>query len=206
MSTQCPPKFRHRHRGTVTGDVKTVGSDYWPSSAMNPFLTLPHFHHHKRLLYISLALFILLCLLWTGPDIRTSTQQWLAHTSTATSDTTVPYTAAIIYLVRLSSESQLLESLESVYRYLPGHPWPVILFHTGDFDEESPRTNLIGHLHDLIGVGNASRAFSDRIEFVKLDWQLPKGISSDKNIVDPVDAHRWPGMLTPYFYVMPSDC
>ena len=61
---------------------------------------------------------------------------------------------------------------------LPGHPWPIILFHTGDFDEESPQTNLIGHLHDLIRVGNALRASSDRIEFVKLDWQLPKGILS----------------------------
>ena len=174
---------------------------------MNPFFTLPQLHHHKRLLYISLASFILLYLLWTGPDIRTSTQQWLAsgaHTNMATSDTILPYTAAIIYLVRLSSEPQLLESLESVYRYLPGHPWPVILFHTGDYDEESPRTDLIGHLHDIIGVGNASREFSDRIEFVKLDWQLPKGISSNKSVVDPVDAHRWPGMLSPYFYAMPS--
>ena len=175
---------------------------------MNPFFTLPQLRNHKRLLYISLVSFILLSLLWTGPDIRTSTQHWLAsgaRNTTTSSDTTLPYTAAIIYLVQLSSEPQLLESLETVYRYLPGHPWPVILFHTGDYDEETPpRTDFIDHLHGLIGVGNASREFSDRIEFVKLDWQLPESISSNKSVVDPVDAHRWPGMLSPYFYAMPS--
>jgi mannosyltransferase len=100
---------------------------------------------------------------------------------------------AIIYLVRISDVSELLESLASVNRYLPGHPWPVVLFHTSDFDRQTGRTDFIAHLQKFIGADNASIAFSERIEFVKLDWQLPVGISTSKDVLNPVDDDRWPG-------------
>jgi hypothetical protein len=143
----------------------------------------------KKLLYTGLLFMLLL----SGLYIHTKAPLF-KNEARMSANSALPYTAAIVYLVRLADVSELLDSLASVNRDVPGHPWPVILFHTGDFDEETPRMEFLSHLHDHIGAENGSRALSDRIEFVKLDWQLPIGISSDVKIVDPVEADRWPGM------------
>jgi mannosyltransferase len=145
-------------------------------------------------LFICLASLLLFVLFWS-PRIRTSTQ-WFKSEVHSNTDKALPYTAAIVYLISLSRVSELLESLAFVHRNLPGHPWPVVLFHTGDFDHDTARMDFMSHLQDYIGAENGSTGFSERVEFVKLDWQLPKGISVDKEIVKPVDSYRWPGRLT----------
>lgn len=158
---------------------------------MGQLFTLPAtFRFHRKLLYISLASLSLLCLFW-APQIQTSTL-WSKPEVQMNTETALPYTAAIIYLVTISRIPELLESLASVNKHLPGHPWPVVLFHTGEFDQNIIQMDFISHLRNYIGAENGSRAFSERIEFVKVDWQLPKGISADKEIVDPMDSYRWP--------------
>lgn len=156
---------------------------------------LPALRSHKKRLYISLGSFFLFSLLWSGSHhIPTSAQGFRAGLHAGSNGFGLPYTAAILYLVRLEDASNLLDSLASVKRNLPGPPWPVILFHTGDFDEEGRRIELVDNVYNHLGANNGSKEFSERIEFVKLDWRLPKGISSDVDVVDPVFAHRWPGM------------
>ncbi|KIM89451.1 glycosyltransferase family 15 protein [Piloderma croceum F 1598] len=148
---------------------------------------------HKKSLYISLGLFFLFSLFWSSRHIPTSTQAFRAVLHAGSNSFGLPYTAAILYLIRLEDASDLLDSLASVKRNLPGPPWPVILFHTGDFDEEGPRIELVDNVYNHLGANNASKEFTERIEFVKLDWRLPEGISPDVNVVNPVFAHQWPG-------------
>jgi mannosyltransferase len=158
--------------------------------------TLTTLRSHKKPLYISLASFLLLVLFWS-PQIRPSTR-WLKsalHANGADGAVPPPYTAAIIYLAGISRVAEILESLASVNKNLTSHPWPVVLFHAGDFDHDSIRLDFVGRLHDYIGADNGSDAFVKRVEFVKLDWQLPKGISADKEVVNPLDSFRWPGEL-----------
>jgi len=156
--------------------------EFFISTALRP---------HKRLLYLSVASFSLFYLFWS-PRIRTSTL-WSEPEAHLSTNDALPYTAAIIYLAGVLRSSELLESLVSIKRNLPGHPWPIVLFHTGDFDDEIERMDFLGLLHNYIGADHGSKAFVERIDFVKLDWQLPKGIPAAKEIVDPVDSHRWPG-------------
>jgi mannosyltransferase len=107
-----------------------------------------------------------------------------------------PYTAAIIYLARLSHADELLESLASVNVYLPHRdPWPIILFHTGDFDDTPDQDDFLATLREKIGGASnrSDRDFSDRVEFVKLDWVLPEGIPHTKEELDPVSPSSWPG-------------
>jgi mannosyltransferase len=89
--------------------------------------------------------------------------------------------------------SKLLESLASINANLPGPSWPIVLFHTGDFDDKHEHTGLIAQVQIYIGERNRSFPFAKRIEFAKLDWKLPVGIPADKDIVDPIDSGRWPG-------------
>jgi mannosyltransferase len=154
----------------------------------------PTIHSHRRLLYVPLVLFILL-IPFLSPRIRTATLGFQSQIVDANTAVAIPYTAVIIYLVNLYRSFELLESLATVNRNLPGHPWPIVLFHTGDYDHDSIRMDFLGQLINYIGAENGSVAFSERIEFVKLDWQLPEGISADIDVVNPVDPFRWPGEL-----------
>lgn len=104
-----------------------------------------------------------------------------------------PYTAVIIYLVALSRVSELLESLASLHKNLPGPPWPIVLYHTGDFDAADTRQGFVSELQAYIGAANGSWAFSERVEFVRLDWRWPEGTSSDVDVLQPVMPHVWPG-------------
>ena len=116
---------------------------------------------------------------------------------------TSPYTGAIIYLVRLSHADELLESLASVNAYLPlRDPWPIILFHTGDFDEKPIQDDFLASLREKIG-GRSNRSagdFSDRVEFVKLDWVLPEGIADTMEELDPISPISWPGTSHTKFF------
>jgi mannosyltransferase len=156
-------------------------SDFFPSTVLRS---------NKRLLYLAVVSFGLLYLLWS-PHRRTSTL-WSESDAHLGSHEALPYTAAIIYLAEVDRTSDLLESLASINRNLPGHPWPIVLFHTGDFDHDIEREEFLDLLHKYLGADSASEAFVERIEFVKLEWRLPKGISPDVDVVKPVDSYRWP--------------
>jgi mannosyltransferase len=121
---------------------------------------LPALRSHKKRLYISLCSFFLFSLFWLGRHIRTSTQGFRAGLHAGSNSFGHPYTAAILYLVRLEDVSNLLDSLVSVKRNLPGPPWPVILFHTGDFDEEGLRIELVDNVYNHLDRRNFQRESS----------------------------------------------
>jgi len=115
-------------------------------------------------------------------------------TSEVDSPTPFPYSAVILYLASAARLSELFQSLALVHLNLPtAKPWPIVLFHTGDFDAEAARLDFFTQLRDQVTVENGSSSLEGRIEFVKLDWQLPEGIPHDKDVLDPVWAQAWPG-------------
>lgn len=124
-----------------------------------------------------------------SPSLRTL-RYWSEFQLETPVDAPPPYTAVILYLVTLSRSSELLDSLASINTNLPGSSWPIVLFHTGDFDGEHERAEFITQVRGHIGREHGSFQFAERIEFVKLDWRLPEGITADKDIVE---YYRWPG-------------
>jgi mannosyltransferase len=156
-------------------------SDFFPTAVLRS---------NRKLLYLSVVSFLLLYLSWPR-HIRTSTL-WSEFNAHLDGHEALPYSAAIVYLAGVDRSSELLESLASVNRNLPGRPWPIVLFHTGDFDHDIEREEFLNLLHNYLGADSASEAFMERIEFVKLEWRLPNGISPDVEVVKPVDSYRWP--------------
>jgi mannosyltransferase len=112
----------------------------------------------------------------------------------------VPYTAAIIYLASARRVEELVKSLTLVAMNLrTGSPWPIILFHTGDFDDVEA-TSKFGTLllESLTEATNLSTPalrieFIPRIKFSKLHWSLPEGIPDNVTLVHPVHPQVWPG-------------
>jgi mannosyltransferase len=72
-------------------------------------------------------------------------------------------------------------------------PWPIILFHPGDYDSLDDRDSLKKGLLEKIGYQNDAVAFVKRIEFERLDWKLPEGIPSDVHEIQPAYDWVWPG-------------
>jgi mannosyltransferase len=72
-------------------------------------------------------------------------------------------------------------------------PWPIVLFHPGDYDHIDERNKFISNLLGVIGYETSALEFVLRVEFARLDWTLPKGISSNIDEVDPVYRDHWPG-------------
>ena len=107
------------------------------------------------------------------------------------------YTAVILYLIAESRASELLQSLAALHANVPGPNWPIILYHTGDYDEESTRSNFISEVRSFIGAENGSGAFSDRLEFVRLDWKWPVDIPTNVDEIQPFQPHVWPGEIYP---------
>ncbi|KZP29785.1 glycosyltransferase family 15 protein [Athelia psychrophila] len=110
-----------------------------------------------------------------------------------TSEPAQPYTAAILYLTRSSRSSELIDSLSSLHNFVPGPAWPIILMHTGDYDDEEAQIDFVSDLRTHIGTENGSWTFAERVEFLKLDWSFPAGVSHDIDVVDPVMPNVWPG-------------
>ncbi len=104
-----------------------------------------------------------------------------------------PFTAVILYLISQSRVVEMLDSLASLHAKLPGHPWPILMFHTGDFDDAAAQQTLIRQVDEYLGGDAESMLFAARLEFVKLDWALPEGIPDNVTQVDPIEAFRWPG-------------
>jgi mannosyltransferase len=114
---------------------------------------------------------------------------------TPTSDA---YSAVFLYLASIHPVAldNLVKSLDLLDRNLPTRrPWPIIIFHTGDYDEIPSRRLLIDNLQARIGNGTRYANLVARLEYEKLDWKLPPGISNDVKVVDPVFAARWPGQI-----------
>ncbi len=108
--------------------------------------------------------------------------------------TQVPYSAAIVYLISLRRSQELILSLSYLFSNVPSqHPWPIILFHVGDFAEKAAQVELKRQLYAYIGTSTAAWRFLDRLEFEELHWTLPEGVSADINVVKPVFDYVWPG-------------
>ena len=62
--------------------------------------------------------------------------------------------------------------------YLKNHvkmePWPILLFYSDDIDDESLRTEVTIRIYDMLGKDDEARLFVDRIEWIKLNWALPR--------------------------------
>ena len=117
---------------------------------------------------------------------------------------TPPYTSAIIYLVWLFHPDELLELLASVNAYLLlRDPWPIILFHTGDFDETPVQDDFLASLREKVGGWSNCSAgdFSDPVDFIKLDWVLPERIADTMEKLDPISPSSWPGMSHTKFFL-----
>jgi mannosyltransferase len=71
-------------------------------------------------------------------------------------------------------------------------PWPIVLFHPGDYDDPNDRKSLRAGLLEKIGYEKDALIFLGRIEFVKLDWTLPEGLPSVDEL-DPLYRDHWPG-------------
>ncbi|KAF9507659.1 glycosyltransferase family 15 protein [Hydnum rufescens UP504] len=116
-------------------------------------------------------------------------------------DQSIPYTAAIIYLASVRRSAEMVRSLTLVAQNLHTGPrqWPIILFHTGDFDHAGPRSELLARLETSLSkvpdtAGSALQSvFISRIYFSKVHWSLPEGIPDNVTLVDPVQAGSWPG-------------
>jgi len=118
-------------------------------------------------------------------------------------DPSTPYTAVFIYLVSKNRASELLDSLASVHRNVPtARPWPIVLFHTGDYDEIAAQRDLVADIRDRIKVEETSsleisESFAGRIEYVKIEFPWPEDFPKDKALVDPVFPSVWPGSFYP---------
>ena len=84
-------------------------------------------------------------------------------------------------------------SLSYLYQNVPMKPWPILLMYSDDLDDESKRTEFTVRLYDFLGSDQDARWFIDRLEWIRLEWTLPDGISHDKEVVQPVFADYWPG-------------
>lgn len=103
------------------------------------------------------------------------------------------YNAAILYLIADNRLREIMLSLSYVYRWVPMHPWPIILFYASDMDDPSSRNDFMMRLYDFLGGGEGARHFIQRLEWIRLHWTLPEGFSHDVHEVRPIWDFVWPG-------------
>ncbi|KAI5117395.1 hypothetical protein M0805_007786 [Coniferiporia weirii] len=103
------------------------------------------------------------------------------------------YSAVILYLVNLYRLRELLLSMSYLHTNVNMQPWPILFMYSDDLDDSSKRMEFMLRLYDFLGGGQEARWFMDRIEWIRLDWQLPDNISHDKSVVQPVFGDSWPG-------------
>ncbi|KAL5512643.1 hypothetical protein ACEPAG_2909 [Sanghuangporus baumii] len=103
------------------------------------------------------------------------------------------YSAVVLYLINASRLRELMLSLYYLHHNVPMQPWPIILFHADDINDQSARVEFMLRLYDFLGGDQEARSFLSRIEFERLEWSVPPGISHNKVDVDPVFIHAWPG-------------
>ena len=69
--------------------------------------------------------------------------------------------------------------------------------YSDDMDDHRLRVEFELRLYDLLGPGEMSRQTIRRLEWVRLNWELPSGVSKDVDVVDPVFKDYWPGTWCP---------
>ena len=106
---------------------------------------------------------------------------------------TLGYTGAILYLIADRRLHEAILSLSYLYQNVVMQPWPILMFYAEDMDDPASRSNFILHLYNALGKDEGAMRFIQRIEFVRVQWSLPLGISHDKEVVKPVFEHAWPG-------------
>jgi hypothetical protein len=112
----------------------------------------------------------------------------------ATSPADPDYNAVILYVVSSNRGTELINSLIKVYQNMAlTRPWPIVLFHPGDYDNPDGRNSFRAGLLGKIGYEKDALDFLKRIEFERMHWTLPEGISSNVDEVDPVFHGEWPG-------------
>jgi len=111
------------------------------------------------------------------------------------------YNAAVLYLIADNRLREIMLSLSYLHRWVPMHPWPIILFYASDMDDAASRNDFMMRLYDFLGGGERARFFIQRIEWVRLHWTLPEGFSHDVRVVKPVFEFAWPGyhMMCAFF-------
>ena len=92
---------------------------------------------------------------------------------------------------------QIPHSLGEAQRNIPWRrQWPIILFHTGDYDTKEPQKEFFSAIRENEWSRDVYHQLRNRIEFVKLDFKLPPEVPEDKSIYKPqVSEDKWPGML-----------
>jgi hypothetical protein len=105
------------------------------------------------------------------------------------------FTAAIIYLAEKRRLDDTMHSLGSLQRYIPWHSqWPIILFHTGDFDDQEVLAEFYAKLEEDEWTKELHSQLQERIEFVRIEFTFPPGVSPDINVYKPEEwGFRWPG-------------
>ncbi|KAF9524173.1 nucleotide-diphospho-sugar transferase [Crepidotus variabilis] len=108
-----------------------------------------------------------------------------------------PYTAVILYLIQASRLADLRLSLTYLHKNVhTNEPWPIILFYDDPIlSSPQVQSEFIFLLYDALGHTASARQFVRRIEWIHLEFNLPPGISSDIDALDPkpVFSHAWPG-------------
>jgi len=128
-------------------------------------------------------------LFWRPPLPAYSDLASISWTAVHVAPPPKPYEAVILYLVTHRRSSELVESLRSVQVNLTTGNWPIILIHSGDFDDDDRKTTLLSEVRQ----SSSSQAFVDRLEFIRANFTLPPGVEHDVDVLDPVFRHVWPG-------------
>lgn len=107
----------------------------------------------------------------------------------------VDYTAAVVYLVERRRMNDIPHSLGEMQRHIPWRrQWPVILFHTGDYDSTEAQQEFFDTIRENEWSRDVFEELRKRIEFVKLEFKLPPGMPEDKSVYKPqVSEDKWPG-------------
>jgi len=105
------------------------------------------------------------------------------------------YTAAVVYLAQAVRLDDTLHSLGSLQLNIPWHSqWPIILFHTGDFDDHQVLAEFYTKLEKNKWTKTVHSKLRQRIEFVNIEFTFPAGVSPDINVYKPeVFDFWWPG-------------
>lgn len=107
----------------------------------------------------------------------------------------VDYTAALVYLIERRRMDDIPHSLGEAQRNIPWQrQWPIVLFHTGEYDAQDARDEFYTVIKENKWSRDVYFQLRNRIEFVKLEFQLPPGIPEDKSVYKPqVSEEKWPG-------------
>jgi hypothetical protein len=108
----------------------------------------------------------------------------------------VDYTAALVYMIERRRMEDIPHSLGEAQRNIPWRrQWPIILFHTGDYDAEDSRNEFFSAIRENEWSHDVYHQLRNRIEFVKLNFKWPPGVPENKSIYKPqVSEEKWPGM------------